>query len=358
MLRKIFFVVFTLLTIWIIIRCDTTDPPINDIKPGKRDYIWSIDSVDYGNLPSLIQLESIWGSSATDVWGVNGDAPDVRDCLWHYDGVKWVRAIEGTPITAGNGNIVVYSVWGSAQNNVWAFGRKINQGSLSAFIMHYNGIQWVDATPANVAALSANLYCVYGAAANNIWVGGYEYALHYNGSNWNTYKVADSIIVGSISGNGKYLYLTTYSPYNIDLRAIYLLRNNSFIIIDQAPNYPIKFGLSVWARQNDLKTFADGVISTQIKNDGTININGWIREFTTQTFLGGRGAYVVQTCKNVFAVGQWNLVYHYNGTDWTQIYINVPNHTVDPLASLWGVWTNGSEVFICDRDNGIVYHGR
>ncbi len=248
--KAISYLGFLFALLLLFVQCDTTEPPpIDDIPPGKRDYNWSIDSVDYGNLPGLIQLESIWGSSATDVWGANGDAPDVKDCLWHYDGIKWSRATEGTPITAGNGNIVVYSVWGSAQNNVWAFGRKINQGTLSAFIMHFNGSQWIDATPTNVAALSANLYCVYGTAANNIWVGGYEYALHYNGSNWNTYMVADSIIVGSISGNGNYVYLTTYSPYNNnDLRSIYLFRNNTFIIIDQAPNYPNKIWLGIMGK--------------------------------------------------------------------------------------------------------------
>ncbi len=129
----------------IAVSCNTTEPPIVDnIPAGKRDYVWSIDSVDYGNLPSLIQLESIWGSSPTDVWGVNGDASDVRDCLWHYDGVKWSRATEGTPITAGNGNKVVYSVWGTAQNNVWAFGRKINFGTLMPLLcitMETNGLR-------------------------------------------------------------------------------------------------------------------------------------------------------------------------------------------------------------------------
>ncbi|TAK56744.1 MAG: hypothetical protein EPO24_10710, partial [Bacteroidetes bacterium] len=56
--------------------CKEEEPEIIDtIQPGKRDYVWSIDSVDYGNLPSTIQLESIWGSSATDVWGASPAAP-------------------------------------------------------------------------------------------------------------------------------------------------------------------------------------------------------------------------------------------------------------------------------------------
>jgi hypothetical protein len=351
---------FLLLVLFILLTLTCNNNPVipDDVKPGKRDYVWSIDSVDYGSLPGTIQLESIWGSSATDVWGANGDAPDVRDCLWHYDGVKWSRATEGTPITDFTGNKVVYAVWGSAQNNVWAFGRKINQGVLSAFIMHYNGSQWIDITPTNVSALSSHLYNVYATAANNIWVGGYEYVLHYDGGKWNTIKVADSIIVGSISGNDRNLYLTTYSPYNNnDFRTICMFFNNRFVIIEEAPNYPIKFGLGIWVRQKDIKTFENGIISANIKDNGTIDVNSWHRELITTTSFG-LGSILVQSSKNVFAVGVWNLVYHFNGTDWAQININVNNHTVDPYGRFWGVWTDGNEVFISDTENGIIYHGR
>lgn len=332
--------------------------PEDNVPPGKRNYVWSIDSINYDSIPGTIQLESIWGSSATDIWGANGDAPDVRDCLWHYDGVKWSRATEGTPITEFTGNKVVYSVWGSAQNDVWAFGRKINFGILSAFMMHFDGNQWFDATPSNISSLSINLYCIYATAADNIWVGGYEYTLHYNGSAWNSYKVADSIIVGSITGNSRYHYLTTYSPWNdTSLTYIYKFNEGSFNKIDWAPHYPVKFGLGLWAQDQILNSFTNGVISTSINADGTIDVNGWHRLFTTNTYFG-LNAYCVQSSKNVFAVGQYNLVYHFNGTDWARIDINVPGHTVDPSALFWGVWTDGNEVFISDIENGIIYHGR
>lgn len=332
--------------------------PEDNIPPGKRDYVWSIDSVDYGNLAGTIQLESIWGSSATDVWGVNGDALDVRDCLWHYDGREWTRATEGTPITEHTGNKVVYSVWGSAQNDVWAFGRKINQGILSAFMMHFDGNQWVDATPANVSALNSNLYCTYATAADNIWVGGYEYALHYTGSNWETYKLADSIIIGSISGNSKYLYLTTYSPWgNTDLTYIYKFNGNGFTVIDQSPRYPYKFGLGLWAQEQILNSFTNGIISSRINADGTVDVNGWRRIFTTTSYFG-MVSICVQSVKNVIAVGQFNLAYQYNGTDWARIDIDIAGYTVDPYATFWGVWMDGNEVFISDTENGIIFHGK
>ena len=347
----LYFILFLLA----LINCNTTEPPIDDTPPGKRDYVWSIDSVDYGNLPGIIQLESIWGSSATDVWGANGDAPDVRDCLWHYDGVKWSRATEGTPITEFTGNKVVYVLWGSAQNNVWAFGRKINQNVLSAFIMHYDGIQWTDATPTNVAALSANLYCAYATEENNIWVGGYEYALHYDGSKWDAYKVADSIIVGSITSNGKYLFVGTYSPWGKNIQLIYMFLNEGFELIDQTTDQELKFAGLLWATSGELISFLNGVSATEIQEHGVINTAGWHRIFTTNTFFSER---YVQSNKNVFAVGQWNLVYHFNGTNWAKININVSTHTVDPYALFWGVWTDGNEVFISDTQNGIIYHGK
>ena len=355
-MRNIRLIMFSLLLLVFSFGCKSpTGPPPDNTPPGKRDYVWSIDSVDYGNLPSTIQLESIWRSSATDVWGAAGDAPDVRDCLWHYDGTKWSRATEGTPITDNTGNKVVYAVWGTAQNNIWAFGRKINQNVVSAFIMHYDGGQWTDVTPATVAALSINLYNVYGINQNDIWVGGYEYALHYDGTQWRAFKVADSMNIASISGNGKNIYLSTYSPWSNDARFIFFLSGSGFKQIDNTNASTMKFGLFLWARASELTTFANGVISTTLNGDGSVNTTGWQKDFTTSTFLGGID---VQNTKNVFAVGQWNLVCHYNGTDWAQIFIDIPNHAVDPYALFGGVWTDGNEVFICDTQNGIVYHGK
>ena len=63
---KIINISIFVLILFTLISCNSpTETPIDNTPPGKRDYIWSIDSVDYGNRPSTIQLESIWGSSST-----------------------------------------------------------------------------------------------------------------------------------------------------------------------------------------------------------------------------------------------------------------------------------------------------
>jgi hypothetical protein len=328
---------------------------INSTKPIKRDFVWTIDSVYYGNLPGKIELEQIWGTSSTNLWGVAGDASDVRDCLWHYDGVRWSRATAGTPITDYTGNKVVYAIWGSADNDIWAFGRKINYSVLSVFIMHYDGVSWTDATPSNVSSLKSTLYTVYGISNDNIWVGGYEYALHYDGVNWTSYKISDSLIVGSITGNSDYMYLSAYHPYGSYSKLIYMYLDSTFIKLDSTTYASYKFGNIIWVTDGRLHSLTHGVTITSIKPDGNIDTSGWNRIFTTDAFLGEK---YIQSSNNIFAVGQHNLVYHYNGSDWKQIIISIPNHTVDPAAWLWGVWADGNEVFICDWENGIVYHGR
>jgi hypothetical protein len=341
------------------LQCEKPAPTDDDgtTKPGKRDYVWSVDSVYYGALPSKIQLESIWGSSATDLWGVAGNASDVRDCLWHYNGSNWTRATAGTPITEFTGNKTLYAIWGSAQNNVWAFGRKINQGVLSAFVMHFDGSTWTDATPSNVASLSSILYNVYGVTKDNIWVGGYEYALHYNGYNWRTYKIADSLSITAITGKNNKVFFHVSSQWGKQDVFLYQFQSidNTFKIIDRTTLAEAKFGGRVWITGSTFYSITNGIISTTISEVGDIDTTGWTRIFTTGSYLSQR--YIVNE-RHIFTVGQYNLMYHYNGIDWKQIFISVPNHTVDPDAWFWGVWADGNEVIICDWNNGIVYHGR
>jgi hypothetical protein len=329
--------------------------PHAGIPPGKGEYVWSIDSIDYGGLPTTLQLESIWGSTSTDVWGVAGDAPDVRDCLWHFDGLKWSRATGGTPITEPNGNKTVFDVWGSAKNDVWAVGRKINQGVLSAFVMHYDGLHWTDATTNEVSSLGINLYKISGVSNTDIWVGGDNYALHFDGSVWNSYKVADSLTVVSMTRHQTALYIHLGSPYGKDIIYIFEFRDGAFILRDFTTLERRKFGGGLFALNAEMKSISDGILSTTFRPDGSIDTGGWHRDFSTPELFRER---YVQTTMNVFVVGGGNLVYHYNGIDWKQLIISVPNHPLNPNGYLWGIWTDGDQVLICDWQNGIVYHGR
>jgi hypothetical protein len=58
-----------------------TAPLIDDLQPGSRDYIWTVDTLyaeDY------FSIAAMWGSSANDIWAV-AVGTSSKDCLWHYD---------------------------------------------------------------------------------------------------------------------------------------------------------------------------------------------------------------------------------------------------------------------------------
>lgn len=221
--------------------------------------------------------------------------------------------------------------------------------------MHFNGTRWVDATPGNVAALKSHLYNIYAIDKNNIWVGGYEYALHYYLGKWNVFNISDSMTITSITSFEENIFFTLGSPWGKDTAYLYHYSNGEFSLVDYARLYNSKFGGKLWIIDSRVFSISTGIISTTINAAGKIDTSGWKKEFSTSTFFTERFVY---DNKNIFAVGQWNLIYHWNGTDWKQIFINITNHTVDLRGWFWGVWADGKVVFICDVQNGIVYHGK
>jgi hypothetical protein len=356
-----------------------TQNPLDNIAAGKRNYVWSVDSIDTGGRPWKIRLSTMWGSSPNDVWGTYGNGSPL-DCLWHYDGVSWKPATDGTPLTAdpqGQGYRIVYSVWGSGKNDVWAFGQYYHAGQ-GLFVMHYDGTSWQDVSATVIdqrtGLLLSNLQStffepVWGTRKNGkdeIWAGGWRYVVHYDGTNWRSYDFGDSLVCSSLTSNGKDAYATVYNTYQFDANgfSLYHFVGDSAKKLDVAYSNisnllnPYKFGFLLYTNGNILKTLGEGyLIMNTILPDGSIDTTKWQRD---STFTGSHTFWNldVQSPKNIFAVGQ-RATYQYNGSDWQKIIFTVPNHQVDEQNQiLQAVWTDGNEVFICDWQNGIVYHGR
>jgi hypothetical protein len=84
--------------------CDTTEPP--EDKPGRRDYIWTVDTLAGLNSPRY----RMWGSSPSDVWATTTSNWDVS--ISHFDGSKWTSY--GVP-----GIIQPNAVYGFSSNNIF-----------------------------------------------------------------------------------------------------------------------------------------------------------------------------------------------------------------------------------------------
>lgn len=161
-------------------------------------------------------LLSVWGSSASDVWAVGADAGDGAGAtLLHLEGgswsridtgqsgdLWWVHGFAGGPLflsgsggtilryqdgaltrlsTPGNG--VVFGVWGSSPDQMWAVGGEAG-GASGAFAWRLEGDTWSPAPgfPSELSETAA-LWKVFGRGPNDVWmVGTNGTLLHWDGA--------------------------------------------------------------------------------------------------------------------------------------------------------------------------------
>ena len=93
--------------------CNTTEPIEDNLQPGRRDYIWIVDTL-HGQGYSF---EGMWGSSPDDIWVCSPDGgATLYDFIQHFDGVKWTPFPEIVPVGDA------YCIFGFSKDNVWLGG--------------------------------------------------------------------------------------------------------------------------------------------------------------------------------------------------------------------------------------------
>ena len=121
------FLIISISTILIsLTSCDWFTSP-EELKPGRRDYVWTADTLEvpYGEYTSIFD---IWGANSNDVWAISlGSSKDYR--MWHYDGIEWTNYRPNFRITSPS------AIWGTAEDNIWL-------GTAFGVIAHYDGTSW------------------------------------------------------------------------------------------------------------------------------------------------------------------------------------------------------------------------
>lgn len=123
--------------------CNTTEQPIIEEQPGRRDYKWTVDTLDYPYNTIL----RIWGSSPTDVWATSPGG-DLDKTIFHFDGESWKTDGVSRPISPS-------SVFGFSPNNVW-------MGGSNGKIWRFNDNDWYESA---VIIKDGNTQIVF----DNIW---------------------------------------------------------------------------------------------------------------------------------------------------------------------------------------------
>ena len=114
---------------------------------------------------SSVVLESLWGSSAGDVWAV-GFGGTVR--RYTSGATKWA-VVDDVPT-----HETLHRVWGTGPNDIWAVGD-------AGTILHFDGTTWTEPTVAFPLGKKPNLSGVWGSGPNDVWVVGDGYTLHFTG---------------------------------------------------------------------------------------------------------------------------------------------------------------------------------
>jgi hypothetical protein len=170
--KKVFWF-FLSISVSSIITCDDNPGNGDDVKPGRRDDSWTVDTLDGLNSPRF----RMWGSSPSDIWATttsnwdvsishfNGSGwtsygvpgiiqpnaiygfsntdiflGDENGKIWRYDGNNWNLFAE--LIKEGNSNIVFSNIWGENINSFYATGAypEENGGyNMSVIANFYNG---------------------------------------------------------------------------------------------------------------------------------------------------------------------------------------------------------------------------
>ncbi|TAK66758.1 MAG: hypothetical protein EPO24_01220, partial [Bacteroidetes bacterium] len=253
------------------------DPPTQIIPVlGKRDYIWTVDTLAYpGSFQTL--MRDMWASSPKDVYVVGHNDQGGHGGMYHYDGKKWspvnILARDGGGVP--NAPITLSGVYGFAPNNVWAVGEHIYQNPNpppnfldSSLIIHFDGTLWREM----LIQKGRQLGPLWGISKNDIWFGGAWGTLyHFDGIRCTKIPFDTlthfSFMTGFSSSN---IYATCSRKINFDSvedSLLYLLYHydgtnwtaiDSFMITPY--NYTRKFGLSLWASpQGNLYSATYGV---------------------------------------------------------------------------------------------------
>ena len=121
-----------------------------------------------------IDLMSVWGTSATNVWAGGCDAGEgCIPLMLRWNGTSWSRV--SVP------HQYVNALWGTSPTNIWGVG--VASGGSGGGIVRYDGIAWGNVP----SGITTELRSVWGTSASNVWaVGDGGTILRWNGSAWSS----------------------------------------------------------------------------------------------------------------------------------------------------------------------------
>ncbi len=301
MLIWISFVLFTAL-----FSCkDNPVDPYANLEPGRRDYEWTVDTIEVPIRDYLLPMR-MWGSSPNDIWIV-GEADVTYNNIWHFDGSSW----QNIPV-AGLYNPL--GIFGFSKDQVWlsnAYGEFWN----------YNGTSWKKHSRVSFPDFDIiDSQNIWGCSTNNIYSVGFRETYNiqgqfgtivkYDGSKWkilNIPNIPGSFISVKCQVSTGWYFIdafnsnTATNPYSI-----FVLKNDSLKMVHTGNKIT-----TVSSIGDEAYLLIDKSIF-KYEND---KLHLW-KDFSGTNYQGriwGRTEYD-------FFTNNYDGIGHFNGTDLITIY--------------------------------------
>ncbi|MCZ2267855.1 MAG: hypothetical protein LC124_03275 [Ignavibacteriales bacterium] len=342
--HKLIFLLILVSIFLLITNCNSTEPPDDELKPGRRDYTWTVDTLNY----PYATLDRIWGSSPTDVWAISPG--DWDKSVSHFNGSSWFSY-------GVNGLIVPSSIFGFDWNRIFI-------GAQNGKVWMYNGT-WsifaslskdghIDIIFDNIWGKSSNDFFVFGAYPDTI-IGGYNNTViaHYLNNNWimlNTSSVrglAANLYRDNADGKLYVKIIKIGGAVHPDSTTIYEYLNESFKQLYSSP----------WAQglQADISLINDEVyfiLGNQIAKRVNDKFETFLQVNNNNFYqrIWGRNE------KDIFLFMLDGLT-HYNGTDIEYLFT-----LSKPRTQIFGAVLFEKEVFFLVYESqtnlNLIYHGK
>ncbi len=340
-------IIIILLGVGVLLTSCSEEAPTDPFIPGKRDYVWSLDTLFYqGNAQTTMQ--SIYGTSSNNVYVV-GHCEVSGGRMWHYNGANW-QAVNLSSIRGG-----LNAIAGSGASNIWAVGGETFVDSNShfvdtTFIIHNNGAGWTKTT--GFTRKKAALYCVSVLSPTSVWAAGSMGTIYrLNGSTWELYEIGWQYFISSI---------TTLSPTEC-----YVIGHvsDNVVPLDSSGSFLFRFDGAAWLKVDSVMETPGAPIahrgSVVYSRAGTLyslgpnvyrrNGANWVK------LLDALAGHMYQnSSSDVFAVGR--SIWHFNGVNWFEF----AQFQTNPGDFWYDCYADNGNVFVVGNDNQrtFVLHGK
>jgi hypothetical protein len=316
----------------------TTDPPPPPAGPDttSHNFIWQIDTIglysSYLLDVAIVDENNIWAvgeihTAETDTFDSLGNwIPPYNAVRW--DGQEW----ELKRILYQGGFWSIRSIFAFSLNDIWFDA-----------IVKWNGVNFIE-MPIPGILIGHSISKMWGKSANDLYVVGTQGLIaHYTGSSWQKLESGTNIDIQDIWGamnpqSGEYEILAASSlqNYGRDLELLGIegttvsKLDTSGLHVNQS---------SLWFLPGQIYYITGNGVFTKQK----LSEPDWLLDATHPLFY--KDAIRGSDWNNVFIVGSFGLVSHYNGSTWR-------HYAGSELPSLNGLWNS-----VCVKNNCVVAVG-